>query len=188
MGNNFATPDMKLTYTAEQIKSRTAELAKEINEWMNFTLDPKREQLLAVCVLRGGVFFFSDLLRELDQSVDPVFCRAESYPAETLPVQGKGVKVSVDEVKPAGRNVLIVDDICDTGLTLLKLHNLFLELGAKSVRSCVLVHREGASSKYEPAWHAFTYTGPEWFVGYGFDNGNDRYRNLPDVYVVPPRR
>ena len=86
-------PNLQLVYRKEQIQQRIAELAVDINEWTHIALDPRREQLLAVCVLRGGVFFFADLLRHLDQSVDPTFCRAESYSPDQLQAQGKGVQI-----------------------------------------------------------------------------------------------
>jgi hypoxanthine phosphoribosyltransferase len=173
----------ELVFSPDSIRERIKEVAVDVREWMSMAVDHKREQLLAVCVLRGGVFFFTDLIRELNISVEPVFCKAESYSYDNTQMVGKGVKVDVEDVKPAGRSVLIVDDICDTGLTLLKLHNLFLELGAKSVCSAVLIHREVQVKKYEPSWSAFSYPGAEWFVGYGLDDGN-KYRNLPGVHRI----
>ena len=171
-------------YTREQISTRIAELGGEITKsYADMLRDG--EQILAVCVLRGAIFFFADIVREIQYPVEPVFCRAESYNSDNKQATGKGVRVSVDEVLAQGRHILLIDDICDTGLTLLKLHNVFLDLGAKSVRSAVLVHREVDGSKYEPTWSAFNYGGREWFVGYGLDDGG-RNRNFPDVYVVPP--
>lgn len=178
--------DFRLVYSREQIAARVKELGTEISEWMHLTLDARREQVLAVCVLNGAAFFFADLLRQIDMSVEPTFCRAESFSTDANQSQGKGVRVAVESVHPQGRHVLLIDDICDTGLTLFKLHNVFLELGARSIRSAVLIHREVEASKYEPTWSAFTYRGSEWFAGYGFEDAADRSRNLPDVYAFTP--
>lgn len=174
-----------LRFSQEQIHSRVIELAKEIREGFELVNFQPKEQIVAVCVLRGAIFFFADLIRQLDLPIEPMFCRAESYNSENQQT-GKGVRVSVDEVKAEGKHVLIVDDICDTGLTLLKLHNVFLGLGAKSVRSAVLIHREVQQSKYEPTFSAFSYSGKEWFVGYGLDNGGE-HRALPEVYTLKPQ-
>lgn len=175
-----------LQYSKSDIEQRVKELAQEVTDSFELVTFQPKEQLLAVCVLRGAVFFFADLLRSIDLPVDPMFCRAESYTAENQKT-GKGVRVSVDDIKAEGRHVLIVDDICDTGLTLLKLHNVFLGLGAKSVRSAVLIHREVEHSKYEPTFSAYTYKGNEWFVGYGLDDGGI-HRAIPDVYVMKPSK
>ena len=96
---------------------------------------------------------------------------------------GKTVNLAYEEVNVDGRHVLLVDDICDTGLTLLKLHKVFLTEGAKSVSSAVLIHRDVEESKYEPTWGAFMYSGTDWFVGYGLDD-EGRSRTLPEVYVI----
>ena len=171
-------------YSKADIDKRVAELAQEIRDSFSFVSMQPDEQIVAVCVLRGAIFFFADLIRAIDMPVNPMFCRASSYTSDNQRA-GKGVKVSVDDVAAEGKHVIVIDDICDTGLTLLKLHNVFLGLGAKSVRSAVLIHREVEQSKYEPTYAAYTYSGPEWFVGYGLDNGGN-HRNLPDVYTMPP--
>lgn len=173
----------KLQYSAAEIQKQVVVLAEEIRESFEIVSFQPNEQIVAVCVLRGAVFFFADLIRAIDLPIDPMFCRAQSYTPDNQR-GGKGVRVSVDDVLAEGKHVLIIDDICDTGLTLLKLHNVFLGLGAKSVRSAVLIHREVEQSKYEPTYSAYTYTGNEWFIGYGLDNGGN-HRNLPDVYITP---
>ena len=172
-------------YSQQKIHARLEELSREISDSFELVSFQPKEQIVAVCVLRGAIFFFTDLIRLLDLPLEPMFCRAESYNAENQKT-GKGVRVSVDEVRVEGKHVLVVDDICDTGLTLLKLHNVFLGLGAKSVRSAVLIHREVEHSKYEPTFSAFSYPGNEWFVGYGLDNGG-MHRNLPEVYLLSPQ-
>ncbi len=170
-------------YTREQIAERVVQVAKKVNDWSDLVGVHPSEQILAVCVLRGAVFFFADLIREISAPIEPVFCRAQTYTGNNQLATGKGVRLTYDDVQAAGRHVLLVDDICDTGLTLLKLHNVFLQEGAKSVNSVVLIHREVDESKYEPTIGAFSYTGDQWFVGYGLDD-EGKNRTLPDIYII----
>ena len=174
----------KLTYSAAEIEQSVSDVAARITSERLSLNSNSTEPLLAVCVLRGAVFFFTDLLRKLPASVEPSFCRTMSY-NENNEQGTKGVRVWVDDVPASGRDILLVDDICDTGLTLLKLHKVLLDLGAKSVTSVVLIHRQIEKSRYEPSYAAMEYDGSDWFVGYGFDDGN-RFRNAPDVYTIPP--
>ena len=76
------------------------------------------QQVLAICVLRGGVFFFADLLKET-YTVEPSFCRAMSYSSEDN-TQGNEFRLVVEPAEMKGRYVLLVDDICDSGKTLKK--------------------------------------------------------------------
>lgn len=172
---------LQLVYSEEQIQTRIAELSADIGGWADVVMAKTKVQPLAVCVLRGAVLFFSDLLRAVPVSIEPTFCRASSYSVETNEQGREGVRVSVEEVEAEGRAILMVDDICDTGATLFTLEKVFYELGATEVQSAVLIHRQIPHSKYRPTWSAFEYTGDEWFVGYGLDDQN-WHRNLPDVY------
>ena len=79
--------------------------------------------------------------------------------------------------------VVIVDDICDTGSTLARLVRVLNDLGAREVKTAVLIHRVMKDPKFTPDWAAFKYEGPEWFVGYGMDDRN-HYRNLQNVYIM----
>ncbi|MCB0324883.1 MAG: hypothetical protein KDD69_14975 [Bdellovibrionales bacterium] len=172
-------------YSEEQIARRIRELAVEIEPWARDAAERSGHQVLAVCVLNGALFFFADLLRALRVSMEPACCRASSYTIETNQQAAHGVKISVANVAAAGRAILIVDDICDTGATLAKLQSVFEELGAVEVRSAVVVRRKCASNSFMPSWTAFEYEGDEWFVGYGMDNrGFDR--NLPGISLLDP--
>lgn len=175
----------RLIYNSTVIAERAEELGRQIEPWVRDSSKRTGAQVLAVCVLRGAVFFFSDLLRQIESSVEPNFCRAWSYSSQTNERNAKGVGVSVEQIAASGRAILIVDDICDTGSTLAKLETVFCELGAAEVRSAVLIHRKVPGTQYRPSWSGFEYSGDEWFVGYGLDDRN-RYRNLPSVYCVNP--
>jgi hypoxanthine phosphoribosyltransferase len=81
--------------------------------------------------------------------------------------------------------ILLLDDICETGGSLLKLQNVFLELGAREVRSAVCIRRTTTGASYHPTWSGFEFPGREWFVGYGMDDRN-YHSTLPDIYTVTP--
>ncbi|MCB0360004.1 MAG: hypothetical protein KDD44_10220 [Bdellovibrionales bacterium] len=176
-------PHLSLYATRKEIHERVQKAAVKINAWAGEVLAQTNEQVLGLCILRGGVFFFSDLLRQMSVSVEPAFCRTWSYSSRTNQQVNKSVRVNVEDVVAEGRAILLVDDICDSGSTLRKLSNVLLDLGATDVRSVVLVHREVAVPNYQPTWTIFQHAGPQWFVGYGMEDRN-RYANLPDLYTM----
>lgn len=175
----------KKLYTAQQIREGISQIAPAVSEWAALSQKGTGEQVLCVCVLRGGVHFFTDLLRGLSVSVEPGFCRTWTYTSLANAEKREGIRVQADEVHPRGKFVLLVDDICDTGVTLKHLETEFKELGALDVKTAVLIHRTVANSVFTPTWSCFKYAGPEWFVGYGMEDKNTN-TNLPDVYTIAP--
>ncbi len=174
----------KCLYSRAEIQQQIERLAKEITPWVIQARRESGQQVLAVCILRGGIFFFSDLVRAISESIEPTFCRAWSYSSETNQNTASGVHVSIDQVAAAGRSILLVDDICDTGATLKKLESVLFELGAKEVKTAVLIKRLIENPHCSPQWSAFSYQGAEWFYGYGMEDKN-HHANLPDIYVLP---
>lgn len=177
--------NFKLAYDRSAIVKSISAIAPEISAWAAECHKKTGQQVLAVCILRGGLFFFADLLQSIKTSVEPACCRTWSYSSDENAKTDGGVRVSVDDVAAQGRSILMVDDICDTGATLHKLQKVFLDLGAAEVRSAVLIHREVSNSVFTPSWSAFRYSGDEWFVGYGMEDRN-HYANLPGVYTIRP--
>lgn len=88
-----------------------------------------------------------------------------------------------DGLAVKGRVVLVVDDVCDSGRTLEALERDLMERGAREVRTVVLIRRLLDRPSFVPCWIGFEYKGPEWFVGYGMDDGQ-RWRNLPAVHII----
>lgn len=174
--------NFELAYSREQILEKIKQLGESISQWAELAQKNTNQPVLAICVLRGSIFFFSDLLLNISCQIEPAFCRTWGYSTNTN-TREKGVRVSIDDVYAAGRAVLIVDDICDSGSTLLTLNNMLSELGATEVKSVVTILREVDSIIYNPNWAAFVDPSKEWFVGYGMDY-NDQYRNLPDIYTT----
>ena len=134
-------------------------------------------------VLRGGILFFADLAKRIDASIEISPIRTQSYQSGSNGVPVGSVAMNLDQLAVKGRVVLIVDDVCDSGRTLESLEQKLIEMGAREVRSVVLVRRLLDTPSFVPCWVGFQYEGPEWFVGFGMDD-NERWRNLPSIYVI----
>jgi hypoxanthine phosphoribosyltransferase len=176
-------PDnFKRIYSKEDIAYRVYKMAGDIRHWVKETHENHGEQVLAICVLRGGVFFFSDMLKEIPYTVEPSFCRAMSYSSETNQ-SDDAFRLVVEPAEMRGRHVLLVDDICDSGRTLRNLHDYAERNGAAEVRTAVLIHRLHEDSIYKPDYIGFEYEGDEWFAGYGMEDKNHN-SNFPEVYII----
>lgn len=174
--------NFKRLYSKEDIAYRVYKMAGEIQPWVLQVRQEREQQILAICVLRGGVFFFADLLKEIPYTVEPSFCRAMSYSSNDN-TQGSEFRLVVEPAEMKGRHVLLIDDICDSGQTLKNLHAYALSNGAEEVRTTVLIHRNHDDSVYTPDYIGFEYTGPEWFAGYGMEDKNHN-SNFPEVYII----
>ena len=175
--------NFKLQFSQERINSRVKELGAEIDQWCKSVWAESRTDVVAIPVLRGGVYFFSDLSRCITSSIEIAPVKTSAYDAGTNSAKEVTVDQFADPVQIKGRVVLVVDDVCDSGRTLEQLEKSLLERGAREVRTVVLVRRLLPRPTFVPCWVGLEYSGPEWFVGYGMDD-NERYRNLPDVYVI----
>ena len=169
-------------YSREQIAQASQEIGAQITQWAAEVLKQTNQQVLTVPVLRGGLFFFADLVREVGCSVEIAPLSLQAYK--------KGQNVANDqlqmEFEPGifkDRSVLLVDDICDSGRSLKVLTERIVSEGALEVRTAVLIHREQRPEIFTPDWVGMQYSGEEWFVGYGMDDC-DFYRNSPDVYII----
>ena len=183
MAAEFQIPsNFVLHYSPEMIRTRVVQMGDEIGKWAAEEYRRTGTQLLAIPVLRGGIFFFTDLVRELGISVDIAPVRTWAYDATQNTLQHE-IKVNLDGVAAERRSVLIIDDICDSGNSLHTLTEAFLKAGAHEVRSAVLVRRKLASAPIVPDYVGFEYEGDEWFVGYGMDSC-DSWRNLPGIYII----
>lgn len=172
----------KTLYSRDQISKRTKELGLEIGVWAAEVVKRTRREVLTVPLLSGGIFFYADLVRELEVSVDLSPIRVKAYLSNETQ---QSVQVAFDDIAVRGRTVLLIDDICDSGRTLRLVTQKMKDLGASEVKSAVLVKRD-IPEAFEPDWSGFRYLGEEWLVGYGMDD-NDRNRNLPDIYIIENR-
>ena len=170
-------PDVKeILFNEEQIAARVAELGRQISE------DYAGEEVIVVCVLNGAMPFTADLLRKLEGQVRLDTIAASSYGNSTI---SSGTVKITKELKTdiVGRNVLLVDDVFDTGLTMSLLVETLQARGAKSIKSCVFLDKTARHSVvYRPDYVGYEI--PDAFViGYGLDY-NEQYRQLPYVGII----
>jgi len=166
---------LRSLYPQERIEAEVARLAEEINAAY------QGEELLVVVVLKGALFFAVDLLRSLRIPVQMDFVKLSSYQG----TQSTGtVRLLNDlEAEVLGRNVLIVEDIVDTGLTLAYLKGLLLERGAKRLGVCALIDKkQHRQVDIAPDFTGISCKGG-FLVGYGLDL-DERLRELPAIYEV----
>ena len=166
--------DLKILYSAEQIQNKIKELAVLLSEYY------KGEEVTAICVLKGAVIFASDLVRNLDFPVKMEFIRLSSYGSE-MSTSGKVNAVDIKLPDLNGKNVLIIEDIVDTGLTAKFLIDfLNINFHVKSLKFCSLLDKKHTRKvDIEPDYYCFD-VDDRFVVGYGLDyDGN--YRNLPYI-------
>jgi len=169
-------------YDASAIAKQVSNLGNSITEWAVKEYQASHSDILAIPVLRGGLFFFADLVRAIGHSVEVAPAQSWGYQTSSNEI-AKEHKIDISNVPAKGRSVLIVDDICDSGRTLEVLQKKLLEAGAREVKTAVLIKRVLSEETFEPDWVGFKYSGHEWFVGYGMEDC-DRYRNLPGIYLI----
>jgi hypoxanthine phosphoribosyltransferase len=165
--------------SAEQIAARVKELGAQISG------DYADRRLVLVSVLKGSFVFTADLARAIDGHLRIEFLGVRSY-GEGTHTSGV-VQITQDLSRPIeGEDVLIVEDIVDTGLTIAHLLELMRTRRPASVKVCALLHKP-ARTKVEVPIHYLGFTIEDRFVvGYGLDWG-ERYRNLPFIGVVEAR-
>ncbi|WP_125705806.1 hypoxanthine phosphoribosyltransferase [Lacticaseibacillus daqingensis] len=169
---------LKVLYSKEDIAAITARLAQEIKR------DYAGKRPLVVGILKGAIMFMTDLVREVDDYLEIDFMDVSSY-GDATESSGE-VKIIKDlDTSVAGRDVLIVEDIVDTGRTLSYLMRLFATRDAKSVKICTLMDKPERRVKEVKADYVGTAVPNEFVVGYGLDYA-ERYRNLPYIGVLKP--
>ena len=159
----------------DDLQARIAELGREI------TADYSGTRPLLVGVLKGAFMFMSDLARAIDLPVEFDFMAVSSYGSATK--TSGVVRIVKDlDLDITGREVILVEDIVDSGLTLHYLLKNLRSRGPASLEVCALVLKDGAQ-KAEPALRYVGFRIPDEFVvGYGLDVG-ERYRNLPAIHT-----
>lgn len=174
--SEFDSPEIEILIPTDKLQTRIREMGAQIAR----DYHGRRPEL--ICVLKGAVTFMSDLMRTIDLNLSIDFIAVSSY--------GKGknstgeVKIIKDLDEPLeGRDIILVEDILDTGLTLSYLVRNFLSRGATSVKIATLLNKpERRKVEVTPDYIGFEI--PDKFVvGYGLDYA-ERYRNLPYIGVV----
>ncbi len=171
-------PRVRVLFGQAQIAARVAELGARIGS------DYAGRPLTVLCVLKGATLFAADLVRAIPLPLQLEFLGVASYGTGTS--SSGEVRITSDTGTPLhDRDVLVVEDIVDTGLTLRFLLQALAARGAASVRTCALLDKP--SRRVEPV--SVDYTGfvvdDRFLVGYGLDH-DERFRNLPFVGVLEP--
>jgi hypoxanthine phosphoribosyltransferase len=165
----------KVLISQEEIENKVSELASEINSKY------KGEELVVIGILKGAFIVVSDLAKQLDLDVTFDFMSIKSYYGSESTGQVKIVKDLEYDI--TDKNVLIVEDIYDTGLTLSNLKKLLESRNPKSIEVfSMFVKKEVAQDPIEINYSGFD-IGPEFVVGYGLDY-NGKYRELPYLAVL----
>lgn len=167
----------KVLFTEEEIVNRAKELAKQITE------DYNGKPLTVVCTLKGAVYFFADLMKYINIDCQFEFIKASSYIGNTTMTIGNVKITNVMNFPIEGRDILIVEDIVDTGLTCEKLFNYFKEHKCASVNIATMLDKP-SRRKVDVTPKYCGYSIDDHFViGYGLDY-NEAYRNIPCVGII----
>lgn len=168
---------IRVLLSEEEVDNRIREIAGEINR------DYAGKEVHLICILKGGVFFTCELAKRLTVPVSLDFMCVSSYGSGT---ESSGVvKIVKDLDQPlAGKEVLIVEDIIDSGRTLAYLIEILKQRNPKSIRLCTLLDKPERRVKKQVKVDYTCFTIPDEFVvGYGLDY-DQKYRNLPYIGVV----
>ena len=174
--SEFSNPNLEPMFTAEQIQTRVGEMGAEIAR------DYAGRNPLLVCILKGACLFASDLMRSIDAPLAIEFMAISSY-GSAMRTSGE-VKIVKDlDVPIEGRDILVVEDIVDTGLTLSYLLPNLHARGANSVKLVALLDKWERRERDVPIDYLGFRIPDAFVVGYGLDFA-ERYRNLPYIAVV----
>ncbi len=166
----------KVLVSKEQINARVKEMADTISN------DYKGKTPLFICILKGSIFFTCDLLRNLTIPAQIDCMAVSSYGADTK--SSGEVKIVKDlSVDIKGKDVIIVEDIVDSGNTLSHLKKLLLQRNPASLKICTLLDKpDRRTAEIEVEYIGFSIP-DEFVIGYGLDY-NENYRQLDQVYVL----
>ena len=163
--------ELKVLFSEEQLQTRIKELAAEMNKFYN------GDEVIAICVLKGAVMFAVDLVKHLDMPLQLEFIRLSSYGSSTT-TSGKVNAVDIQLPDLNDKNVLIIEDIVDTGLTAKFLIDFMnCNFHAKSIKFCSLLDKKITRKvEVEPDYYGFD-VDDKFVVGYGLDY-DGYFRNL----------
>ncbi len=178
MTHAIANRDFPVLFTTEQISQRTAEIGRQIDA------DFADQSVVLVGVLKGAALFLADLSRNITIDCTFDFVSVSSY--------GKGqqssgaVRLIKDlDASAEGKNIILVEDILDTGLTLSFLRKLLLQHKPKALKIATLLDKPSRRLEKIDADYAGFVIPNHFVVGYGMDYA-ERFRNLPDIRLMPP--
>jgi hypoxanthine phosphoribosyltransferase len=166
----------KTLITRVQIAQRVEEMGRQI------TADFANQQLIALCVLKGAMFFCSDLMRHINLDVSLDFIQVSSYGNEKYS-SGVVTVLKEPQLDMHARPVLIVEDIVDSGLSMREVFRYIEGRGASVVKTATFLDKPKARKVDFKADYVGFAIDPQFVIGYGLDYA-ERYRNLPDIDVL----
>jgi hypoxanthine phosphoribosyltransferase len=171
----------RVLISQRQIGQRVHELAEQITGDL---LSPKSEndEITIVPILTGAMIFCGDLIRQLPLKMRINLITVSSYPGASLRTAGSQI-LGQQLHDISGRHILLVDDILDSGGTIKLVVPILKELGAASVKSCVLLRKDRPAAREVKVDYVGFEIPDEFVVGYGLDY-NNYYRNLPDIVTL----
>ena len=170
---------IRVLLTEEEVNKKISEVVAQINK------DYEGKEVHLICILKGGVFFTCELAKRLTIPVSLDFMSVSSYGSDT---KSSGVvKIIKDLDEPLeGKNVIIVEDIIDSGRTLAYLIEVIKQRNPKNIELCTLLDKPERRVKKQVQVKYTCFTIPDEFVvGYGL-NYDQKYRNLPYIGVLKP--
>ena len=170
----------RILVTREEIQAKVRELGQRIGK------DYQGKSPVMICILKGACVFFSDLIREIPLPLTTDFMAISSYGSATK--TSGVVRILKDLDKDIlGKDVIIVEDIVDTGITLNYLMKILIQRGAASLRIAALLDKKGRRQVPDLKVDYCCFDIPDAFVvGYGLDY-DQKYRNLPDIGILSER-
>ena len=178
MNDNMKEGVLRVLLSEDEIREKVRELGGKI------TADYKNSNLMLVTVLKGAVVFLADLMRQIDVPAEIDFMVVSSYGSG---VKSSGVvKIVKDlDVPLAGKDILIVEDILDSGLTLSYIKELLESRGPRSIRIATLLDKPSRRKVDLQADYIGFSVPDEFVIGYGLDY-DEKYRNLPYIGILKP--
>ena len=162
--------------TEEEVDARIREIAEQVNK------DYEGKEIHMICILKGGSFFMCELAKRITGPVSLDFMSVSSYGGGTESTGRIKIIKDLDE-DVMGKDVLVVEDIVDSGRTLSFLLQLLRDRGAKSLRLCTLLDKPDRRVIEVPVDYTCFQIPDEFVVGYGLDYAQ-KYRNLPYIGIV----
>ena len=167
----------KILYSEETITNRCKELGMQISS------DYENKEVTLIAILNGSFMFISDLIKTITIDCRVDFLQVSTYGASTQS-SGKFTVKKPLSLDIEGKDVIIVEDIIDTGFTLVNLLNYIKRFNPKSVKTCTLIDKPHRRTQEINADYAgFTMSKDEFIVGYGLDYAQ-KYRNFPYIGIL----
>lgn len=171
----------KIMFSEEEVQKMVEKIGKQISD--DYRNSDKR--LLLVCILKGSLVFTADLMRAIDIPCEVDFMQASSYGDKTISNGTVHIRLDLKKHDLSDYNIVVIEDILDTGNTLYNLINVLHGKGCDDVKLCVLLNKPDRRERQITVHYEGAKIPDEFVVGYGLDY-NDLYRNLPYIGVLKP--